>query len=298
MRWRCALALLPLLLYAQEDVLRPRGAPVFEPWTEARTPIRLGLEGGISWNSASQSINYARVQPTQPTPMDIFKSGSGISPAVAAAVDIGIAPKLGLQFKLGYEQKKWSNSGTGIADCVDSLGNYVYPVTVSVQSHYTVQANYLAIGAALRYDLTPQLWLTVGPVYHRLLGKVRQTERYEADPNSDCRFLAPDENDENLYKPYKVWEPKVERGPDDPVPAPPSGGRFGAELGIGYRIPLSPGLELVPRLSGQLLSSPRNGDVYTNDWWQGFTLGLLPVQWKGLSLYSVLLTVGVWFTIQ
>jgi hypothetical protein len=117
MRWHCALALLPLLLYAQEDVLRPRGAPVFEPWTEARTPIRLGLEGGISWNSASQSINYAGVQPTPPTPMDIFKSGSGISPAAAAAVDIGIAPKLGLQFKLGYEQKKWSNSGTRIADC-------------------------------------------------------------------------------------------------------------------------------------------------------------------------------------
>jgi hypothetical protein len=257
----------------------------------------LGLEGGISWNSASQSINYTRVQPTPPTPMDIFKSGSGISPAVAAAVDIGIAPKLGLQFKLGYEQKQWSNSGTRIADCRDLVDPF-YVIPVSVQSRYTVQANYLAIGAALRYDLTPQLWLTVGPVYHRLLGKVRQTERYEADPNSDCYFLAPDENDENFYKPRKVWEPKVERGPDDTDPKAPSGGRFGAELGIGYRIPLSPGLELVPRLSGQLLSSPRNGDVDTRDWWRGPTLGPLPVQWKGLSLYSVLLTVGVWFTIQ
>jgi hypothetical protein len=252
----------------------------------------LGLEGGISWNSASQSINYTRVQPTPPTPMDIFKSGSGISPAAAAAVDIGIAPKLGLQFKLGYEQKKWSNSGTRIADCVDFLGNYVYPVTVSVQSHYTVQANYLAIGAALRYDLTPQLWLTVGPVYHRLLGKVRQTGRYEADPNSNCYFLDP------YGTPRRVWEPKVERGPDDTDPEAPSGGRFGAELGIGYRIPLSPGLELVPRLSGQLLSSPRNGDVDTEDWWREPKLDRLPVQWKGLSLYSVLLTVGVWFTIQ
>jgi len=289
MRWRCALALLPLLLYAQEDVLRPRGAPVFEPWTQARTPIRLGLEGGISWNSTSQSINYAGVQPTPPTPMDIFKSGSGISPAAAAAVDIGIAPKLGLQFKLGYEQKKWSNSGTKSADCEDPFGN-VSPV--SVQSRYTVQANYLAIGAALRYDLTPQLWLTVGPVYHRLLGKVRQTERYEVDPNSDCGFPGPDGNL------YRVLEIEAEIGPDDPVPAPPSSGRFGAELGIGYRIPLSPGLELVPRLSGQLLSSPRNGDVDTRDWWRGPTLGPLPVQWKGLSLYSVLLTVGVWFTIQ
>jgi hypothetical protein len=250
----------------------------------------LGLEGGISWNSASQSINYyAGVQPTPPTPMDIFKSGSGISPAAAAAVDIGIAPKLGLQFKLGYEQKKWSNSGTKIADCEDPFGN-VSPV--SVQSHYTVQANYLAIGAALRYDLTPQLWLTVGPVYHRLLGKVRQTERYEVDPNSDCGFPGPDGNL------YRVLEIEAEIGPDDPVSAPPSGGRFGAELGIGYRIPLSPGLELVPRLSGQLLSSPRNGDVDTRDWWRGPTLGPLPVQWKGLSLYSVLLTVGVWFTIQ
>jgi hypothetical protein len=290
MRWRCALALLPLLLYAQEDVLRPRGAPVFEPWTEARTPIRLGLEGGISWNSASQSINYTRVQPTPPTPMDIFKSGSGISPAAAAAVDIGIAPKLGLQFKLGYEQKKWSNSGTRIADCRDLVDPF-YVIPANVQSRYTVQANYLAIGAALRYDLTPQLWLTVGPVYHRLLGKVRQTERYEFDPNSNCGFLGPDSL-------YRVVEIEVEIGPDDPVPAPPSGGRFGAELGIGYRIPLSPGLELVPRLSGQLLSSPRNGDVDTEDEWREPTLGPLPVQWKGLSLYSVLLTVGVWFTIQ
>ncbi len=289
MRWRCMLLLIPLLLYAQEDVLRPRGAPVLEPWTEARTPIRLGLEGGISWNSTSQSITYTGVQPTPPTPMDIFKSGSGISPAAAAAVDIGIAPKLGLQFKLGYEQKRWSNSGTRIADCEDLLGNVS---NVSVQSRYTVQANYLALGAALRYDLTPHLWLTVGPVYHRLLGKVRQTDRYEIDPNSNCGFIGPDRNL------YRVLELEAEIGPDDPVPAPPSGGRFGAELGIGYRIPLSPGLELVPRLSGQLLSSPRSGDVNTNDIWRVPTLGPLPVQWKGLSLYSVLLTVGVWFTIQ
>jgi hypothetical protein len=285
MRWHCALALLPLLLYAQEDVLRPRGAPVFEPWTEARTPIRLGLEGGISWNSFSQSINYVGVQPTQPTPMDILKSGSGISPAAAAVVDIGIAPKLGLQFKLGYEQKNWSNSGTNIADCVGLFGNVS---SVNVQSRYTVQANYLAIGAALRYDLTPQLWLTVGPVYHRLLGKVRRTARHELDPNSNCVFPGGD----------RVVEREVETGPDDTDPGAPSSGRFGAELGIGYRIPLSPGLELVPRLSGQLLSSPRNGDVYTEDWWRGATLGPLPVQWKGFSLYSVLLTVGVWFTIQ
>jgi hypothetical protein len=230
--------------------------------------------------------------------MDIFKSGSGISPAVAAAVDIGIAPKLGLQFKLGYEQKKWSNSGTKIADCRDLVDPF-YVIPANVQSRYTVQANYLAIGAALRYDLTPQLWLTVGPVYHRLLGKVRQTERYEVDPNSNCGFLGPDKNlyrgSENLYRGLEI---EAEIGPDDPVPAPPSGGRFGAELGIGYRIPLSPGLELVPRLSGQLLSSPRNGDVYTIDEWRKHTLDLLPVQWKGLSLYSVLLTVGVWFTIQ
>jgi hypothetical protein len=99
---------------------------------------------------------------------------------------------------------------------------------------------------------------------------------------------------------YRVVEIEAERGPDDTDPAAPSGGRFGAELGIGYRIPLSPGLELVPRLSGQLLSSPRNGDVDTEDNWRKHTLGPypLPVQWKGLSLYSVLLTVGVWFTIQ
>ncbi len=290
MRWHCTLLLFPLLLYAQEDVLRPRGAPVSEPFAEARTPIRLGLEGGIGWNSTSQNITYAGVQPTPPTPMDIFKSGSGVSPAAAAAVDIGIAPKLGLQFKIGYEQKRWSNSGTGIADCFIP---YDLIIDVSVQSRYTVQANYLALGAALRYDLTPQLWLTVGPVYHRLLGKIRQTERYEVvDPDSNCGFLGPDGNL------YRVLELEAEIGPDDPVPAPPSGGRFGAELGIGYRIPLSPGLELVPRLSGQLLSSPRSGDVNTEDVWRGPTLGPLPVQWRGLSLYSVLLTVGVWFTIQ
>jgi hypothetical protein len=150
MRWRCALALLPLLLYAQEDVLRPRGAPVFEPWTEARTPIRLGLEGGISWNSASQSINYTRVQPTPPTPMDIFKSGSGISPAAAAAVDIGIAPKLGLQFKLGYEQKKWSNSGTKIADCRDLVDPF-YVIPANVQSlHCPIQLPRHRCSTALR----------------------------------------------------------------------------------------------------------------------------------------------------
>jgi hypothetical protein len=292
MRWHCALALLPLLLYAQEDVLRPRGAPVFEPWTEARTPIRLGLEGGISWNSASQSINYAGVQPTPPTPMDIFKSGSGISPAAAAAVDIGIAPKLGLQFKLGYEQKKWSNSGTNIADCRDLVASF-HVSPVRVQSRYTVQANYLAIGAALRYDLTPQLWLTVGPVYHRLLGKVRQTARYELDPNSNCGFLGPDR------EPLQGSGDRSGERTGRPSSRAPQ--RWALRRRAGDWLPDSTlpraGAGAAPLRTAPFLPTQR-GCGHKRPVARTHAGSLLPVQWKGLSLYSVLLTVGVWFTIQ
>jgi hypothetical protein len=276
-----ACLLLCLSAWAQEDVLRPRGAPLFQPFQEERRlPILLGIESGVNVNFSSQDLQYSR--PISNTPPQLFKSGNGFSPIEAIAVDVGLSPRLGLQFKAGYDVKTIGNSGTAEADC-QNLFDPTQVTTEPLSTEWKWTLEYIALGAGLRYDLTPQLWLTIGGVAHFHVSN-RQTTTYTAPKNSDCGFLNPE--DGQLYRQVTI-ESETKR-------PPLKSSRFGAELGIGYKLPLNPKLWLVPRLQFQLLSSPRE-DIQGFDGWKRFTQGIADVTARALSLYSLQLLVGLWF---
>ncbi|MEN3027380.1 MAG: autotransporter outer membrane beta-barrel domain-containing protein [Chlorobiota bacterium] len=268
---------------AQEDVLRPRGAPVVAPWEEPTPPVLLGIEVGGNWNMASQTLQYSPFEPTN-TPSRLFRSGSGFSPTFNVGADVGLTPQLGLVVRAGYDIKQWGNSGTGEADCADFLTGVVREVPVSAE--WTLAAHYITLGAGLRYNLTPQLWLSGGVTVH-FHRTNQQKEKYSVeDPVGGCGFRNPgDPFDPNPYRTLEVtgkWN----------VP-PMKGSRIGLELGAGYRIMLGHKLWLVPRVQFQLLSSFRE-DVSSRDFWKP-SEGIVDVIGRNASQHSLQLLVGLWF---
>ncbi|MDW8225167.1 MAG: hypothetical protein RMK93_03945 [Bacteroidota bacterium] len=280
----CLLALLgSATATAQEDILRPRGAPTVTPWEEPTLPVLLGIEAGGNWNMASQTMGYSPFQPTN-TPSRLFKSGSGFSPTFNVHADIGLTPQTGLVIHAGYDIKQWGNSGTVEADCQD-LSNPTVVRVVPISAEWTFAAHYITLGAGLRYSPTPQLWLSGGFTahFHRTN---RQEEKYTVtDPAGNCGFVNP--ADGNLYRTLEVaseWN------------APPvKSSRVGVELGAGYRIALGRKLWLIPRLQFQLLSTFREDLGPVQDLWKQFTEGPATVVQRDASQHSLQLLVGLWF---
>lgn len=283
--WSATLGFFLLLLLsavAQEDVLRPRGAPIFEPVRERRLPIMLGIEGGINWNTASQTLQYQPTPGPTNTPLQLFKSGNGFSPAARILADIGLNPNVGIRLHVGYDVKTVGRSGTAEADCQD-FSNPANLTTTPLSVDWTFTANYLTAGAGIRYNVTPQLWLTAGIAAHFHQGN-RQKEKLSTPETSNCGFLNP--ADGQLYRQLEV---------ETEMNSPPmKSSRIGAELGVGYAIPISPKLWLVPQLQFQLLSSFRE-DIEGLDTWKQFSQGTYTVQARNASQHSLQLLIGLWF---
>ncbi len=265
---------------AQEDILRPRGAPIMASPHERALPIMLGIEGALNWNTASQTLQYSPFQPTN-TPTQLFKSGSGFSPAVRVLADIGLSPALGFQLHVGYDVKTWGRSGTAEADCQNLL-NPTLVTVIPVSVDWTFTAEYLTAGAGLRYAVTPHLWLTGGVTAHFHRSN-RQKTTYSASQDANCGFPGPDGQ---LYRTLQI-----EAEFDSP---PIKSTRFGVELGAGYVVPIAHRLWLVPRLQFQLLSSFRD-DLDGTDAWKPYTEGPANVRGRNASQYSLQLLVGLWF---
>ncbi len=266
---------------AQEDILRPRGAPVF-PLEERRLPITLGIEGGLNWNTASQELLYSPFQPSN-TPNQQFKSGSGFSPLFNLAADLGFTPTLGLQLRAGYDIKTWGHSGTAEVDCQDIYDpTRVTVIPLSVDWTFTV--HYITLGAGLRYSLTPTIWLIGGFTVHLHQSNQQKATFSITDPNTNCGFINPEDGQR-----YRTLEVTAEFN------APPmKKTRVGIELGAGYKVPIGRTLFLVPRLQFQWLSSFRE-DLIGKDAWKPYTEGVADVQWRNASQYSLQLLVGLWF---
>ncbi len=267
--------------FAQEDVLRPRGAPIFEFGAPERgLPLMLGIEAGLNWNIASASLDYTPFTPTN-TPPQQFKSGTGFSPTASIVADLGLTPKLGLHLRLGYDVKTFGHSGTAEADCRDpATGVYLGTVPISVDWSFTMSS--ITAGVGLRYELTPQLWLTAGLVSHFLTSNEQKETLISG--SDQCGFINP--ADGQLYRELRVT------GEFNSPPMKKT--RFGAELGLGYKVALSHNLWLVPQLRFQLLSTFRD-DIENLDAWKSSSEGSATYITRSPSQHSLQLLVGLWF---
>lgn len=269
-----------------EDVLRPRGsnssnARRGSSSSSSSTPIIFGIEAGVNYNMFSQTMSGL----VPDSRFALNQSGSGISPFVGAFVDIEVARNLGVQIKLAYDQKKFSNSKDAIRDCgvVDQLTGITTVVDANITGEYTNTISYIDLTPQLRWNITPELVFLIGPTAHFQLGNGSGTYTETVSSDGQC-----------FYNPGTPQQSKTITATVDSLAtiAP----RFGIQLDLGYKIPLSNSISLVPKVGYQYMFTKIANDGILQDDSKALSTGVSPdVSITDRTLHSLQFTLGLWF---
>jgi hypothetical protein len=238
---------------AQEDVLRPHGkkrtSESEEDWTSKRNPIIIGVEAGLNINLFSQNMVW---DPNFPhgTIWNGLSSANGLSPHFGVLVDVPINKTFAVQLRASYDMKDYGVSTNGTDYDVNG---FEHDLNLKVD----VKSSYVTLTPLLRINATENLFFTVGPTFHFLAGDIETTWSPNALDNSDLGF-------------YPFWggmgfsgvssgsitvaETQIQKS-----------SRIGIEGGVGYKIPLSKSIYLVPQGRFQLMFTPVTSDTYWVD---------------------------------
>jgi Outer membrane protein beta-barrel domain len=271
-----------------EDVLRPKGRPTTLGQSPGRTqssssPVTIGFEGGINLSFFSQDITGALAT----SPVQTFGSGSGVAPYASLFVDVGITPTIGVQLRAAYDRKMYGNTGDAIIDCTifDEYGQIINITTTPVSVDYTSALTYITLSPQFRWEPIPHFIVLAGPsVQFRASSLV--TESTQSIPNdNECFFPGP--NGEQLNS-RTIADTADTSAILNSV-------RFGAEISVAYRIPLTKSIDLVPRVGYQFMFTPVGsaGDPFV-DQSRSLTLGPTTVTAGEPSLHSLQAVLGLW----
>ncbi len=269
------------LIYSQEDVLRPhgkKGESSNEDWSYKRSPFIIGIEGGININLFNQSMSW---DPTfqHGTLWNGLASANGISPLLGALIDVDINKTFAFQFRINYDKKDYglTTSGTDYD---------IYGQSHDMNLKVDVSSAYLTLTPLLRINATNNLFFTVGPTFHLLLGNIETTWQ-------------PTTLDNSTLNTYPYWGgmgfPAITSGS---MTVNESGSqktmRFGLEGGVGYKIPLSKKIFLVPQGRFQFMLTPVTSDTY----WVDYNNPNNKIETSSnRMLHSIQLVLALWFEI-
>lgn len=272
-----------------EDVLRPHGNKAngnskvqqnAKSISTSKSSIIIGLEGGLNFNMFSQTMNGL----TPNSRFAVFESGSGVSPFFGAFIDYGITNNIGIQFKLAYDNKKYGNSKDAIRDCqvVDQSNGTVNIVDAQVTGNYTNSISYLDITPQLRWDATPELFVLIGPTIHLQIGKSSLEFEENISSLGECYY--------NYGTVNQSKTTKISLESDATVST-----RIGTQIDVGYKLPISKNILLVPKIGFQYMFSKSDVDETASDDTKLYTTGIVPFTAINKSLNSFQFSIGIWF---
>ena len=271
-------------LYSQdEDVLRPRGvrndqSRANSSSSSSKTPLILGIEAGLNYNMFSQTITGL----VPNSRFAVFESASGISPLVGVFLDVAIADNLGIQFKVAYDQKYIKNTKDAIIDC-QIFGVTGSIVDAQISGEFTNTVSYIDLTPLLRWNITPELFLLVGPTVHLQIGNGSGTFTETITSSGDCyfNFGTPDSSKTSTLTFDSL-------GTVSP--------RIGAQIDLGYKIAVSPTISLVPKVGYQYMFTKLASDEVGTDNSRQLSTGLVsPFTATNKILNSLQFTLGLWF---
>jgi hypothetical protein len=255
--------------HAQEDVLRPKLPPV----------LTYGVEVGGNYNMFS--LDMQRTIGLTDSPFDAYLTGKGFSPYGFVSADYRLGKRVGIQFKAGIDQKRVGNSEEGIADvAITRPGGSVIYDTTQLRLEYEVVSTYVTMGALGRYDVTPEFFVTAGPVLHVRLDSTKQTEIEDVPADDIAVFEDGSKHRETVT--YIQSKPSV---------------RLGLEASAGYRFPINRTLAIVPQIRYQYMITDFIEDRPSSDKYRRFTFEHDAVTLTNTQLHSVQLGVGVQFAL-
>lgn len=265
-------------LLSQEDVLRPR-KPGSSTTTEKsdfkRKPFYIGVEGGLNTNFYSQNLSWS--SPVPNSIYNVYSSGLGFSPYFAALIDLSLSSSWSLQGRLTYDAKSFSNSYTGTVDATFANGSVM---DAQEELKYDATCAFFGISIFFRYDLTENLFLIFGPTIQLPIGKLDQTNT-QTLLSQDAYFDLITQRKVNTFT---------------TTPATELNARIGAEFGVGYKIPLSKKILLVPQARFQFMPTLIFDNQVTNDGMRSF-YGNPILSGTDNMLHSLQIGLGIWFKI-
>lgn len=264
------LAAAALPIQAQEDVLYP--------YPSKSTPYLLGIEIGPNFSLFSQNITLSPID-NLTSPVRALESGNGLGFFGSLMAEVPLTDKIGLQGKVGIDYKRYTASGSGIADCPNNQQNPFDTVAMNIDQ--TTSTLYFTSGLFLRFDVAKDIFLIAGPVLHRWSKSANTSTGLEITSPGTCVFLA------NGQKSIEIEE-------TDKTSLNES--RLGLEAGVGMRFTIGKNLWLTPALRFQLMLDPFAPDgIGDVDDSRQNTLGLLNMNFTDRTLNAVQLGVGIWW---
>lgn len=215
-----------------EDILHPKPLP------PSHLRLVIGVEGGINYNSFSETINAPADYSYQ-----VLGQGSKIAPYGKVFLDYGFTENFGLVLKAFYDDKSFGNKGGGNLPCTihDQTTGDTTTIMSAVNLEYSVSLPYFGATVAARYSILPEWFLSLGPTFQFGPDSAKGTATFMSTDTTGgsggCFFnYGSAEQSKTLTVRYARKSFST---------------RIGAELASGYKIGLSPGIALVPTVSFQ-----------------------------------------------
>lgn len=263
-----AAAALPLR--AQEDVLYP--------YPSKAKAYLLGVEIGPNFSLFSQDVTLSPID-NLTSPVRALESGNGIGFFGSLMAEVPLTDKIGLQGKVGLDYKRFSMSGSGIADCPNNQQNPFDTLLMNVDQ--TLSTLYFTSGLFLRFDVAKDIFVTAGPVLHRWSKSAKISTELEITSPGTCVFTA---NGQKSIETEKTDKTSLNES------------RLGLEAGVGMRFTIGENLWLTPALRFQLMLDPFAPDgVGGVDDSRRNTLGLLNMNFTDRTLNALQLGIGIWW---
>jgi hypothetical protein len=181
---------------------------------------------------------------------DFFQSGSGIAPLFGITLGREFSQHFALSLRADYDSRHVAMSRTVQDTCplFDPIGNQVDATIINVSKDFAVTADYLSLSLLgnVRFD---KLYLFFGPTVSLPLGfEARETDQI-LDTMAQCTyFYGRSDSSKTISGAYTANDVTTTR--------------VSFKLGVGYLIPLTPKISLVPQLAYDLhLNNTLDNDV-------------------------------------
>lgn len=311
-------------LFAQsEDVLRPKGRPGSSSGDNSSSsssrPITIGFEAGLNFNFFGQDISRRPFISGDPTvtnsPEEVLGTGFGVSPTIGVFVDVPVSSSIGIQGRVAYDRKSYSNTQRGVVDAFVQQtpvrvnpgdGARSFPSTIhgfadgvvpmDTEAEVSFAMNTIAVAVIGRFDIWKSLYVTFGPYAHFVMGDATRTDTWNWI-GPDSTFIIVDYNrvtgqytqisrESNRYRNFLPAVGDVNQiGAYEQSTF--ASARIGLELGAGYRFNLSRSVYLAPNVRFQVMLTPLTAEFQASDISSPETQGIDRVTYGEASLNSL-----------
>jgi len=275
---------------ADEDVLWPNKSKATKSKSASKDKVRfiLGVEGGVNLNMFSQDVAwtnyYENLGLIHPTAYESHSSGSGVSPHFGILGDIPFNDMFSLQIRADLDFRNYGNSGSGF-DYIHTFGGGLAAATMNYD--WQISSIYTGLDVLARINIVGDLFVTGGFDFQYLVSDMKYKQTFNVTDSDPTVTL----ND----FPYWNWVSGGKAtGRSDSWEAPFTNANsllIGLEAGIGYKIPLTRRIWLVPQGRFQYFFTP----IASNENWTEDATGTIVRTAQNRKLMALQFVLALWF---